>query len=100
MVMALVIVGMILYIIFRTKPQINNRPYNKRTTQLLWLALAITLIQVALGTEVRQFVDEQIKLVGDNAQNLWLQKPFLQFYIHRSFSVLVVLLNLCWDMTK
>lgn len=94
MVMALVIVGMILYLIYRTKPLVKSRLYNKTTTQLFWLALAITLIQVVLGTEVRQFVDKQIKLVGENAPNLWLQKPFLQFYIHRSFSVLVVLLNL------
>ncbi|MCG2462452.1 COX15/CtaA family protein [Flavobacteriaceae bacterium F89] len=94
MVMALVIVAMILYLIFRTKSPVKKRPYNKRTTQLLWLALFITLIQVILGTEVRQFVDEQVKLVGENAQNLWLQKPYLQFYIHRSFSILVVLLNL------
>ena len=94
MVMALVIVGMILYILFITKRPAKKRPYNKRTTQLLWLALIITLVQVILGTEVRQFVDEQIKLVGENAQNLWLQNPIPQFYIHRSFSVLVVLLNL------
>ena len=94
MVMALVIVCCILYIIYKTKHQIQTRSYNKRTTQLLWLALIITLIQIVLGTEVRQFVDEQIKSVGENAQELWLQNPILQFYIHRSFSVLVVLLNL------
>jgi cytochrome c oxidase assembly protein subunit 15 len=52
------------------------------------------MIQVVLGTQVRQFVDVQIDLVGEMGKSLWLQDPNIQFYIHRSFSIVVTLLNL------
>ena len=35
----------------------------------------------------------KIDIVGENAKNLWLANPNLQFYIHRSFSILVLALN-------
>ena len=52
----------------------------------------LTLSQIILGTQVRQFVDEQIKLLGHD-KGLWLSKPEVSFYIHRSTSILVLLTN-------
>jgi cytochrome c oxidase assembly protein subunit 15 len=51
------------------------------------------MVQVVLGTQVRQFVDNQIDQVGEQAKMLWLSQPTAQFYIHRSISILVVLFN-------
>ena len=94
MVMALVIVALLLYIIYLTK--INNRKtkYQQKIHAISIFALSITLIQIVLGTQVRQFVDVQIDLVGSLAKNLWLNEPDIQFYIHRSFSIAIVLTNL------
>lgn len=94
MVMALVIVAMLLYIIYKVSPKIESKSSAKAKifTTFLYAALALTLLQVVLGTQVRQFVDEQIKLVGEQ-KALWLQNPTLSFYIHRTFSIIVVLLN-------
>ncbi|SMC60504.1 COX15/CtaA family protein [Cellulophaga tyrosinoxydans] len=94
MMMALIIVAMLLYIIFKASKSRKNRKNSNLLIKLLGVAIILTLIQIVLGTQVRQFVDHQIDLHGEQAKNLWLQKPELQFYIHRSFSVLVVLLNL------
>ena len=94
MMMALIIVAMLLYIIFKASKSRKRRKNNNLLINLLVVAIILTLIQIVLGTQVRQFVDHQIDLHGEQAKNLWLQKPELQFYIHRSFSVLVVLLNL------
>lgn len=92
MVMALVIVAMILYIIYVSKTNRDVKPYDATFKNLLIVAIALTLIQTVLGTQVRQFIDEQIKAIGyDKA--LWLENPTLQFYIHRTFSVIVFLLN-------
>jgi cytochrome c oxidase assembly protein subunit 15 len=52
----------------------------------------LTLIQIAIGTQVRQFVDEQVKN-GLTESILWLQNPSVTFYVHRSFSLLVLLVN-------
>ncbi|MEB8329688.1 COX15/CtaA family protein [Flavobacteriaceae bacterium KMM 6897] len=93
MVMALVIVAALLYIIHLSGTKVKNNKANKSLTTLLALALGITMVQIIMGTQVRQFVDEQIDAIGEYAKNLWLQDPTLIFYIHRSFSIVVFLLN-------
>ncbi len=93
MVMALVIVAIILYLIFKSDKQNKLHKSHKTISTIIAGSLFITLIQITLGTQVRQFVDEQIDVVGENAKELWLLKPTLQFYIHRSLSILVVLIN-------
>src|SRR5690606_39188866 len=91
--MALVIVALVLYIIFASKNTTPTYKPHKLFFNLLLVSLVLTLIQVVLGTQVRQFVDEQIKLLGDNAKHLWLQSPEINFYIHRTLSVAVFLVN-------
>ncbi|MCK0157788.1 COX15/CtaA family protein [Cellulophaga sp. F20128] len=93
MVMALAIVAMLLYLLYSVKEVTTQLQTDKITKQLLLLALAVTVIQIVLGTQVRQLVDTQVDLVGETAKNLWLENGSLTFYIHRSFSILVVLLN-------
>ena len=48
------------------------------------------MMQFGLGIQVRQFVDIQMK----TALASWLSDPQLDFYIHRSFSLLILILNL------
>ncbi len=93
MMMALVIVAIIVLIIYRTKIHHPITKPNKSFKNLLVLAVALTCIQVVFGTQVRQFIDEQIDLLGDTAKNLWLAKPEFSFYIHRSLSIIVFLTN-------
>lgn len=92
MLMALVIVAVILYIIQLARPKAAQVTYNSTFRNVLILSLFLTLVQVAIGTQVRQFVDEQIKN-GLTASILWLQNPSLTFYIHRSFSIIVLMVN-------
>lgn len=93
MVMALLIVAVILYIIQLAKPKESHKIFNATFRNVLWLALFMTLIQVVLGTQVRQFVDEQVKS-GITNESLWLSKPEMSFYFHRSFSIAVLLINI------
>jgi len=93
MVMALVIVAFILYIVHLANPKENKTVYNAMFRNVLWITLILTLVQVILGTQVRQFVDEQIKS-GVSEPSLWLSSPELSFYFHRSFSIVVLLTNI------
>lgn len=93
MVMALVIVAVILYIIQLARPKLAAVTYNAAFKKVLLFSLLLTLIQVAIGTQVRQFVDEQVKN-GLTESIFWLQNPSVTFYIHRSFSIIVLLVNL------
>ena len=94
MVMALAIVALLLYIVYRNNLERPALPSDRNTTALLLFALGLTLVQIVLGTQVRQFVDERIDLVGEHAKELWLTDPIALFYVHRSFSILIVLANL------
>lgn len=93
MVMALVIVAIIIGIIRRAKTGTEIKKYNGTFRTLLAVSLAFTLIQVVLGTQVREFIDEQVQ-AGIGNEYLWLNNPTVEFYIHRSFSFLVMFLNM------
>ena len=94
MVMALVIVAFLLYIIHLTKVTSQNPKTYKDIIPLLALVLVMTLIQVVLGTQVRQYVDDQMDVLGNASKKLWLANADWQFYVHRSFSIVIVLLNI------
>ena len=94
MVMALIIVALLVYLIYSSNSTSAIGKFDKKVTLTLWIALGLTLVQIILGTQVRQFIDHQIDLLGQNAKDIWLVNPSLQFYFHRSFSILVVMINL------
>ena len=94
MVMALVIVAMLLYLISISSIKKQIFKYDRTISILFITALIFTLIQVILGTQVREFIDTQVTLLGENSKRLWLQDPTIQFFVHRSFSIVVIILNL------
>tara|TARA_R110001592_G_scaffold155700_1_gene385696 strand:- start:5561 stop:6595 length:1035 start_codon:yes stop_codon:yes gene_type:complete len=102
MLMALVIVAMLLYIIYLANAENKLIRFDSLTLNLSILAIGLTLVQIIIGTQVRQFIDEQIDVYGYDAKSSWLKDPLLLFYIHRSFSILVILVNafLAFRITK
>jgi len=100
MLVALIIVALLLYIIHISNP--NKEIYKVKSSykSLLFFGLILSLIQIGLGTQVRQFVDESVKVFGDQ-KNLWLQDVDIKFYVHRSLSILVLLVNIgIWVLNK
>ena len=92
MLAALLIVALQLYVIF--KVQKNNESTSTAPTKyknLLIIALILTLVQIILGTDVREHVDIVVKTGAPEI--MWLQNPSLVFYIHRSFSIIVLAMN-------
>ena len=97
MLVALLIVALILLILDKAKELSHTEKifrYDGFFKKLLWLTLLLTIIQVVLGTEVRQFVDDQVKLLGHENIHLVMQDPIINFYIHRSFSIVVMAANI------
>lgn len=94
MFMALVIVAMLAWIVFNaSKPKAHHRA-DRRTYQLWTTTLVLSLAQILLGTQVRQLVDERASALGEAARHLWLEDPTAVFLVHRSFSIVLVLLHL------
>ncbi|WP_040279846.1 COX15/CtaA family protein [Psychroserpens damuponensis] len=92
MVMAMVIVAMILYLIYASKTAHRQQIFDAKFRNVMLIAILLTLVQVVLGTQVRQHIDERVKDIG-YIKSMWLDNPTLQFYVHRTFSVLVLVIN-------
>ena len=93
MMVAFIILGVLLYL-YRLAGQ--DRKVSSISTKkfhgLVIVALGLTLTQVILGTQVRQFVDDQLTKSGITKSNV-LTDPIVTFYIHRSYSILILLVN-------
>ncbi|WP_296634532.1 COX15/CtaA family protein [Polaribacter sp.] len=92
MVVGLVIIALLLNLKFIISSK-KTYPYNALFNKLLIISVVFSLIQIAMGTQVRQFIDEQVKLFGFENKNHSLMNPNLKFYLHRSFTIAIVLVN-------
>jgi cytochrome c oxidase assembly protein subunit 15 len=98
---ALIIIGIQLYTVRLVSPTQQKAIYFSRTMK--WLAITILLItfyQLFLGTQVREYIDALTKQgVGRES---WTEKLGWAFYIHRTFSwlVLVLLTLMLWKNEK
>ncbi len=92
MIMALLIVSVLLFIRAKSHGKQLQQP-SKTLFILISVAFVLTLVQFGLGVDVRQFIDYQIKQAGYNAPQLWLDRPEVSFYVHRSLSLIVVVLS-------
>jgi cytochrome c oxidase assembly protein subunit 15 len=98
---ALVIIGLQLYFIHQLRRQTRTDiPQNKSFQFLSWLILAITFYQMFLGTQVREAIDALVKKGYSRAE--WIEQLGMPFFIHRSFSwlVLILLTYLFWQNRK
>ena len=93
MVAGLIIVGLLLQLLFivATKKVIRNQ--HSLFKKLVLISIILSVIQIAMGTQVRQFIDEQVKLFGFENKNYSLMNPSFKFYFHRSFTIAIVLVN-------
>jgi cytochrome c oxidase assembly protein subunit 15 len=93
MIMALLIVSVLLFVRAKSHGKLIQQP-SKPLLILIVGSFALTLIQFGLGVDVRQFIDYKIKQTGSSAPQLWLDRPEISFYIHRSLSLVVVVLSI------
>jgi cytochrome c oxidase assembly protein subunit 15 len=88
--MALLIVLGLIFLLFSTQKRVQ--PLSSSFSLRAWtaLAVALTLFQIGIGTQVRQYVDVQMHLPPSQ----WLESMPLKFSFHRSFSLLVLGIHL------
>lgn len=91
LLLALIIIGIQLYIIRMVSPsQKSNLQFSKGMSTLIWVCFIITVYQMFLGTQVREYIDELTRQ-GYGKED-WSEMLGLSYFIHRSFSWLVLIL--------
>lgn len=97
MLLALIIIAIQIYFIKKISPVYNTvQKHPKWMIGLIWLSFAIVFYQMFLGTQVRESIDELTKM--GFGRDSWTDKLGMPFYIHRSFSwlVMVILVFIAW----
>ena len=92
MVMALLIVAVILYIIRRSQEKLLKANDNFFKIGIV-VAVILSLIQIIIGTQVRQYVDAEVQSSGYGVLETLMDNPSASFYFHRSFSIVVTVVN-------
>lgn len=104
MLLALVLVGLLIYNVTRSQRdflmQLDVSLLPAKVKTVLMVALGMTLLQIAMGTQVREAVDGIA--LAQVARQFWRDDFPVLFYIHRSFSSIILFTNLwiVWTIVK
>lgn len=91
MFFGLLILGIQIYFLRLISPsQRTNLPQTSWMRTFIWVIFGITVYQMFLGTQVRESIDALVKMGYSREQ--WVESLGWPFYIHRSFSWLVLIL--------
>lgn len=94
MLLALALVGVLLYINHRSErlqPSHGVRADVPAKIQwVLVIGTVLMLIQVILGTQVREQIDQISFALGDLLREEWVDRLGVDFLIHRSFSIVLL----------
>ncbi|MEZ0483058.1 COX15/CtaA family protein [Fibrella aquatica] len=99
MLLAIVIVGVLLYVVART--QVTSLSFqefklSKASSRWLLISSVLLLLQILVGTQVRETVDEVASRFGAMQRFRWIDELDIRFYVHRSFSLIVLVSQLFW----
>lgn len=106
MVTAFMIVTLLVYAVLRSQRDILAEPrlmaLTPRFGTVLVVAMAMTLLQIAMGTQIRETVDQISVAFNQADRHLWRDEFPIIFYVHRSFSSLILLINawLAWTLIR
>jgi len=97
MLLALVILGILVYTYNYAKQL--HQPDTVIMSNIVWLKLlifvsvALSIIQIVLGTEVREAIDAIAKQMSYNGRNVWVSRAGNIFSYHRDLAILVLIAN-------
>lgn len=97
MVVALIIVAVLIYVVYRSygRSYFFQEISNRRTIMfVLIISITLLFVQIVFGTQVRENIDHLAKTMGESQRNLWIDNIGIMFYIHRSFSIILLGMHL------
>ena len=106
LLLALLVVAALLFVLVRSGAISQETPRNFRSSktinQLLLVTVVLTIGQVLLGTQVRDALNEVVKRIGYAQRDYWIEGLDWRFYVHRSFSLVILGLHVAfiYQLTK
>jgi heme a synthase len=98
MMLALLIVCLLLYIHYRSYrlayPIVAKTENPNSLFVILSIALVLMLVQIVLGTQVREEIDTIAFELGNMLRGEWISNLGLPFLVHRSYSLLILGIHL------
>ena len=98
MLVALAIVATLLFALAQSRRGLMEaqpvHSIDPRFEKWLYIVLVLTVLQVAMGTQVREMTDFIRDSQGEELRSSWIEAMPWFFYVHRSFSAVVLFSNL------
>ncbi len=87
-------IGVIYFLVKALNNQTSSEVIPLVNRQWIGISLLIVLVQIILGTQVRENMDHVIKALGEGAKDQWVVNLDLGYIIHRTFSWVVLISHL------
>jgi len=97
MLLALLIVAILIFIVFRVRSEsftLTDLPKRRLLNTLLILSGLVIIVQIVLGTQVREAIDFVALSLDYAERDAWVGLAGLTFVVHRSFSIVLVVSQL------
>jgi len=87
-------IGVIFFLVKALNNQSSSEVIPVLNRQWIGISLLVVLVQIILGTQVRENMDHVIKALGEGAKDQWVENLDLGYIIHRTFSWVILLCHL------
>lgn len=97
MLLALAIVALLIYVAFRSRRDYIEARSPTKSFKLIYgllvFCILTMLIQIVLGTEVREDVDHAARSLGEALRSEWIGSLGTKFAIHRTYSLFILAMH-------
>lgn len=98
LLLAILLIFTLLFVLVRSGAIKQIRTTGGHHSKLidLWLVMLIfiSVVQILLGTQVRDALNEVVQRLGYNQRDQWIEGLDWRFYVHRSFSLVILLAHI------
>ncbi|MFC3878761.1 heme A synthase [Algoriphagus namhaensis] len=100
MMLALLLVGLLVWIYHLSNVLSGGKSVKMdvpaKVEWILILGIVLMLVQIVLGTQVREQIDAVATSLGNMLRNEWIDRTGMIFLIHRSFSLSILLVHILY----
>lgn len=98
MLLALLLVCLLIYIHFRAHHLYKTIPFRSekpsRLFAILMIGFILMIVQIVLGTQVREEIDQIAFAMGNLMRGTWVDSLGVTFLVHRSYSLLLLAIHI------